>query len=78
MKKKLMACIFAVVMILTVFALPVAAADTVVQPPTYDEVVEPVQFNEMTRIYLRVYNGRLQARVWSITNGRWLTDWTDL
>ena len=33
---------------------------------------------EMTQFYWRTYNGKLQYRVWSITYGRWITDWTDL
>ena len=39
---------------------------------------EITPFTEMTRIYLRTYNGNLQWRLWSITNGRWLTDWANV
>lgn len=27
--------------------------------------------------YYRTYNGREQKRLWSITEGKWLTDWID-
>ena len=26
----------------------------------------------------RIYNGMLQKRLWSITYGKWLTDWIDV
>ena len=32
---------------------------------------------EETMWYIRNYNGRVQKRLWSITEGRWLTDWID-
>lgn len=28
--------------------------------------------------YTRVYNGKLQKRLWSTTYGVWLTDWIDV
>lgn len=28
--------------------------------------------------YTRVYNGKLQKRLWSTTYGIWLTDWIDV
>lgn len=33
---------------------------------------------EETVWYTRMYEGRLQKRLWSITYGRWLTDWIDV
>lgn len=32
---------------------------------------------EETIWYTRIYNGKLQRRLWSITNGCWLTEWMD-
>ena len=77
MKKRLLICLFACMMVLS-FAVPAMAAEVV--PATevaYDNVEQGiVPFNELTRIYARVTPaGLLQLRVWSITNGRWLTDW---
>jgi len=40
---------------------------------TAEQDISP--FHEFTQIYWRWHNGHLQMRVWSITNGRWLTDW---
>ncbi len=30
---------------------------------------------EQTKWYYRTYNGQYQKRLWSITEGHWLTDW---
>lgn len=32
---------------------------------------------EEFRYYYRVYDGKMQIRVWSLTFGRWVTDWMD-
>lgn len=33
---------------------------------------------EETVWYTRMYNGKLQKRLWSITNRCWLTEWIDV
>lgn len=33
---------------------------------------------EETIWYTRTYNGKRQKRLWSLTNGCWLTDWIDI
>ena len=77
MKKRIIACMFACAVALS-FAVPVMAAN-VVAPEPVSVVIEQEQeitpFGELTRFYFRTYGGVLQARVWSITNGRWLTNW---
>jgi len=63
------------------FALPVMALEAVaVEPVAVTTVTEQeiTPRTNMTRTYWRTYNGQLQMRVWSITNGRWMTDWMDL
>jgi len=80
MKKKLVVCFFVMVMALS-FAVPVMAADVLpvaAVDVVESDLVEITPFNEMTRIYWRwaPHNPeRLQFRVWSVTNGRWITDW---
>ena len=32
---------------------------------------------EQTEWHYRIYNGKLQRRLWSITYGYWKTDWMD-
>ena len=77
MRKRLLICLFACMMVLS-FAVPVMAAEVAPATETaYEEDGQAfVPFNELTRLYFRVtLAGRLQIRVWSITNGRWITDW---
>lgn len=75
MKKILVTLLLVIVMALS-FAVP-AMANTTIAMETVNETnyQEIVPFTEMTRIYHRFNNGRLQFRVWGITSGRWLTDW---
>ena len=81
MKKRLMVCLFVMLMAQS-FAVPVMAVDvsTVVVDAAEVDMLDVgiTPFNEMTRIYYRwaPHNPqRLQFRVWSVTNGRWITDW---
>jgi len=77
-KKRLVAFLLISVMALS-FAVPAIANPAVATEPVNATVEqEIVPFTEMTRMYWRIYNGNLQWRQWSITNGRWLTNWTDL
>lgn len=48
-------------------AQPIQAEDTGIAPHA-----------EETVWYERYYEGRWQKRLWSITNGCWLTDWIDI
>lgn len=38
-------------------------------------LVEPK--SEELKYYFRIYNGKWQYRIWSVTYGRWVTDWID-
>ena len=78
MKKRLMAFLLVGLMTLS-FGVP-AMASEVVTVDGADIVVaqEIYPVTEMTQIFWRTYNGQLQFRVWSLTNGRWLTDWTNM
>lgn len=40
-------------------------------------VNEPTR-QEETEWYFRIYMGRYQMRLWSITYEKWLTDWIDI
>ena len=75
MKRRLLVCLVACVMALS-FAVPAMAAEVASKYTVVEEEVAPR--SDMTQIYFRTYNGRLQFRVWSITNGRWLTEWTNV
>lgn len=57
-----------------------ALADVIVSPDGSDiEIVEVKPGNstraEETMWYFRIVNGVRQMRLWSITYGKWLTDW---
>lgn len=39
---------------------------------------DPPMRPEETVWYYRIYNGRYQMRLWSLTYGKWLTDWIDI
>jgi hypothetical protein len=77
MKKMFMSFFLPVVVLLSI-TVPVTAmaTETIVAESIVAEQ-EIIPFTEMTRVYWRTYNGVLQWRVWSITNGRWMTEWAD-
>ena len=80
MRKKLITFLCASIMSLS-FVIPALAMETVttvaVEPVNASAVQEISPFHEFTQFYWRWHNGQLQFRVWSITNGIWLTPWTD-
>ena len=76
MKKRLITCLLICMMAFS-FAIPVVAAEVALNE-TVNAIEEQgiMPLNEQTRIYFRVTPAGLwQFRVWSITNGRWITDW---
>ena len=74
MKKRLLACMLALVVVF-LFAVPALAA---VQEPAQAIAGEVhIAGGEETQIYWRTMNGVLQFRVWSLTYGYWKTDWMD-
>jgi len=79
MKKRIMVFLLVCTMALS-FAIPaMAASETIAVEPTNVETEQEVTpFHEFTQIAFRTYHGVLQWRVWSLTNGRWLTEWADM
>lgn len=65
----------AAVTILGTSAQAVFAASPAGRAPVPPATVEPKA--EEFQYYYRIYNGTLQIRVWSLTFGRWVTDWMD-
>ncbi|MCL2373170.1 MAG: hypothetical protein FWC78_07185 [Defluviitaleaceae bacterium] len=89
MKKGLIAFLLVCVMTLS-FSVSVAASEGItleltnttelVMTAPMDEAAEYEEIapmTEFTRTYWRNYGGQLQWRVWSMTNGRWLTEWAN-
>lgn len=77
-KKHVISFILTAVLVMSIIsASPALAVDvgkdgTYLTPPT-QSVMKPMA--EETMWYFRTTNGYLEKRLWSITQGRWLTDW---
>ena len=70
-------------LIMFVSAPAVASAEILSAPDGSDIEIVAVQSGDSTRAeetlwYFRVVNGILQMRLWSLTYGKWLTDWIDV
>lgn len=79
--KRVLSMLLALIVTLSV-AIP-AFADTFEAPDGSDVEIIAIKPGESTRAeettwYFRVYHGMVQMRKWSITYGRWLTDWIDV
>lgn len=77
MKKTLIAILLVLAMMVSGLSVLAAAAEAPV-PPTQAEDGGIAPHTEETVWYVRVHNGVLQKRLWSITYERWLTDWIDV
>ncbi len=72
------ALVCASIIIALINVMPNASAVAIVESAVTQEsggAVSPR--TEETTWYVRVYNGKLQRRLWSNTRGIWLTDWMD-
>lgn len=75
MKKKLITAL--IIMLLSINVLPIcAAAEVVIPTAVVEDPASPA--SEETVWYTRIYNGKLQMRLWSVTYGKWLTEWEDV
>ncbi len=73
--KRFCMILLAVIMSLS-FSIPIwAKAENVMVSAVVSQEITPRA--ERTKWYFRVYNGKRQKRLWSVTNERWLTDWID-
>ena len=79
MKKRLVAFLLVCVVALSFAVVPAMAAEVVAPEPvnaTAEQGIVPA--THMVQMFWRTYHGVLQWRLWSITDGRWLSDWTDV
>ena len=79
--KRLLCLVLAFVMMASISVA--AFADIYAEENGLEEQVARLQVDELTRQeetvwYFRIYMGRHQMRLWSITYGKWLTDWIDI
>lgn len=72
--RKFVICLVTLSLVLSFFSLPSFAAET-----SIDETQSTIDPRvDTTTWYTRVYNGKLQKRLWSNTYQVWLTDWIDV
>lgn len=79
--KRILSLLLVLVLSLSI-AVP-AFADGLEAPDGSDVEIIAVKPGDSTRAeetcwYYRVHNGMAQMRKWSITYGKWLTDWIDI
>ena len=74
MKKTLITLCIALMLCLS--TVPAHAAEITPLAIVEDGGVTPA--SEETVWRQRIYNGMLQKRLWSITYGKWLTEWIDV
>ena len=69
--------IFAIIVLLVLLTsiMPFSVNAAVFQSKETELVEEEIQRAEQTEWHYRINNGVLEKRLWSITYGRWLTDW---
>lgn len=72
--KKFVLWLVTLSLILSFFSFPAFATEPSVNEP--QSTVEPRVDENVW--YTRVYNGKLQKRLWSTTYQVWLTDWIDV
>lgn len=78
MRKTIVALLLALVMVVSSASVLAAEAGASVQSLQAGGSGVASPQAEETVWYTRVYNGILQKRLWSITYGRWLTEWIDI
>lgn len=73
--KKILAVVF---MCVTCLSVCIPTYDVTNIPKNNEVILESVEPKaEETKWVFRIYNGKRQMRLWSITNQCWLTDWID-
>lgn len=78
MKKKFIASIGALLLCFSLSSPAFADHTTIEVPPVAEAASEIQPRAEETEWVVRIYNGRVEKRLWSITYGKWLTDWIDV
>lgn len=76
--KKIIASIGALILCLSLSSPAFADYTTIDIPSTVEASSEIQPHAEETEWVVRIYNGRVEKRLWSITYGKWLTDWIDV
>lgn len=80
MKKSIFSCVFSALFVVCIMANVVLLNEHTVSAHKMTRFVEMcedsiVPYIDETTWYFRTYNGQKQMRLWSNTEGKWLTDW---
>lgn len=76
MKRVALLCMIFTICFTTLFSSVAFADNTKVEYPfSIATGAEAQPLTEQTEWYYRIYNGNIEKRLWSITYGKWLTDW---
>lgn len=67
-----------IVLVFLMSVSPVTYAAENLSPSVYTSEESITPRTEETAWYYRTYNGKIQMRLWSYTEGKWLTDWIDV
>ena len=72
--KKFVLWLVTLSLVFSILSIPAMAAE-----PSVSESQSAEESRAAENVwYTRVYNGKLQKRLWSRTYGVWLTDWIDV
>ena len=74
--KKIFLTVLVTILFSLNFYMPANASYNVAMPASIEAPVAPA--SEETVWYTRIYEGRMQVRLWSLTYQEWLTDWIDV
>lgn len=78
MKKQIIRTLLAGVLLVGTLIAPAFAVSTSPQlPQEAPSTQDIVPYAEQFITYFRTYNGVKQYRIWNITKGIWVTDWTN-
>ena len=78
LKRLLVSVMLVLVMCVSLIGTVASAAEYTPAPQDTSSDGEITPMAEETMWYFRNYNGQLQKRLWSITEGKWLTDWINV
>ena len=77
--KKILSLLLIIIMCFSFSVVAFADSPTENEEPAFsDDAPQEPDRAEETWWYFRVWNGRNQMRLWSITYRKWLTDWIDI
>lgn len=72
--KRILSFMFSILFVFSIISIP-ADANKLQDETIYNCEIKPSMRAEQLTYHYRTYNGRTQYRIWSITLGKWKTNW---